>query len=176
MPETAAKVCGTCSMCCKLPSIAELGKPAGVWCQHVLKGKGCGIYEARPEVCRAFRCSWLRDPGSPDNWRPDRCGFVVREHKGSVLWIEVEPTRPLAWREPPFYAQIKQWAGLAIADRGAVVVACARSLTIVLPDKDVPIGVPVEGDEFEGAFEMRNGIRRNFVRVTHADGSFTDHG
>ena len=78
MPETAAKACGTCSMCCKLPSIAELEKPAGVWCQHVLKGKGCGIYEARPEVCRAFRCSWLRDPDSPDSWRPDRCGFMLR--------------------------------------------------------------------------------------------------
>ena len=61
--------------------VRELEKPACVWCEHALPGKGCGVYETRWEVCRTFKCSWLRDDNFPDAWRPDKSGFIVRGYE-----------------------------------------------------------------------------------------------
>lgn len=66
--------CGACTLCCTLPAIPELDKPAGVPCRH-LTAKGCGIYDSpeRPELCRSFACNWLK--GAVDEHaRPDIVG------------------------------------------------------------------------------------------------------
>jgi hypothetical protein len=34
------RICGTCSLCCKLPYVAELNKSIDTWCQHARPGKG----------------------------------------------------------------------------------------------------------------------------------------
>jgi hypothetical protein len=40
-----ARSCGTCSLCCKLPYVAELNKPINTWCPHARPGHGgCSIY------------------------------------------------------------------------------------------------------------------------------------
>src|SRR5436305_14221849 len=41
--------CGDCTLCCKLLSITELEKPIGKWCPHCEIGKGCKIYDCRPQ-------------------------------------------------------------------------------------------------------------------------------
>lgn len=67
--------CGSCSACCKVTRIRVLDKPAGQWCRHCEPGgRGCTIYESRPEPCRAFDCLWLIDSAKllPDDARPDR--------------------------------------------------------------------------------------------------------
>ena len=53
------RACGTCTLCCKLMEVRDLGKDDGVWCKHVLQGRGCGIYQTRPESCRTFLCGWI---------------------------------------------------------------------------------------------------------------------
>jgi Fe-S-cluster containining protein len=64
-------------MCCKVLGITELQKPVGKWCPHCKIGKGCQIYETRPQECRTFHCAWLVDNRFSDIWRPDRSKIVI---------------------------------------------------------------------------------------------------
>ena len=76
--------CGGCTLCCTLVPVdsAALKKPAFTPCKHLrdmllVAGPGCGIYETRPDACRAWSCVWLTSPDLPPELRPDRCGVVV---------------------------------------------------------------------------------------------------
>jgi len=70
--------CGGCNACCRYPAIdaPQLQKAPNVLCQHW--NNGCGIYEDRPEVCRAFYCGWRLMPNLNDAWRPDRSNIFLR--------------------------------------------------------------------------------------------------
>jgi len=58
--------CGSCTLCCKVYYIAELGKAAGKWCQHCTPGKGCMIHETTlPSQCATFNCLWRTDAALP---------------------------------------------------------------------------------------------------------------
>ncbi|HWY61708.1 MAG TPA: hypothetical protein VNW15_07380 [Rhizomicrobium sp.] len=72
----AGNSCGTCTVCCLALRIEEFGKQAGVMCQHCT-GSGCGIYEARYEVCQGFLCGWRVVPKLGEAWRPDRSGVLI---------------------------------------------------------------------------------------------------
>jgi Fe-S-cluster containining protein len=74
--RAAARSCGTCSLCCTVLRVDELGKRAGEDCTHQCGEKGCGIYEIRPEICRGYRCLW-RQGGLEDDERPDVTGGIV---------------------------------------------------------------------------------------------------
>ena len=52
--------CGSCTMCCRVFAISEFDKPADKWCKHCAMGKGCTIYETRPERCQTYECLWLQ--------------------------------------------------------------------------------------------------------------------
>lgn len=79
--------CGNCKLCCKVHSIAELEKPAGVWCKHC-PGKGCSIYATRPTECRDYKCLWL-DGVLPDECRPDTLHVVFApEQKGDLTVVK----------------------------------------------------------------------------------------
>ncbi len=72
--------CGTCSACCRWPSIKEIDKPAREPCQFLgAKGYRCTIYADRPEACTKYQCTWIRGMGSAvDNRdRPDTCGVLI---------------------------------------------------------------------------------------------------
>ena len=72
------RVCGDCSLCCKLLEIDELKKPACVWCAHVKhQHNGCSIYPERPKSCVEFKCLWLLDLVNEDR-SPLRTKVVVR--------------------------------------------------------------------------------------------------
>lgn len=81
--------CGDCVACCRVMNIdlPELKKPAGVLCPNST-GKGCGIYETRPNVCRSWFCLWRRIDAMPDATRPDRCGVIFS------LGQKLPPTEP----------------------------------------------------------------------------------
>lgn len=72
--------CGACNLCCVIPAIPELGKPADTPCVH-LTASGCGIYDRpeRPEVCRQFACGWLEARYGDESLRPDRVGAYVTD-------------------------------------------------------------------------------------------------
>jgi len=95
--------CGTCSMCCKVPSIKELNKPAGRWCVHCVRGSGCGIHPNRPRTCREFFCSWLVDPNLGPEWKPEVSRFILSAdatHK--AILVSVDPGMPFAWKRQPY--------------------------------------------------------------------------
>lgn len=46
--------CLRCGTCCVAPDIAGLDKPLGVRCPHLTAEHTCGIWEKRPDICRAY--------------------------------------------------------------------------------------------------------------------------
>ncbi len=74
--RAASRSCGPCSLCCTVLRVDDLSKPAGQDCVHQREGGGCGIYQARPSICRQYRCLW-RQGGLEDDERPDRTGGIV---------------------------------------------------------------------------------------------------
>ena len=112
------RACGTCSLCCKLPYLAELNKPIDTWCQHCKPGKGCNIYADRPPNCRGFECGWLggKDDNIGDEWFPARCKMIltprVRGHSlaDEGVLVTVDPAYPNAWRREPYYSELLTWA------------------------------------------------------------------
>ncbi len=84
MNETDTNSCGECAVCCSALRVIELDKPAGITCQHCT-GTGCGIYETRFEICRAFLCGWRLVPALGDAWRPDRSGVLILTQKVEEL-------------------------------------------------------------------------------------------
>lgn len=79
--------------------VDELQKPPSVWCPHCAIGRGCKIYDDRPDSCRKFRCLWLNDTRLPDAMRPDKTKVVfhVESDKGRVK-ANIDPDRPDAWK------------------------------------------------------------------------------
>jgi len=78
-PGMFERPCGGCTMCCKLPAAPPpLDKPAGEWCKHCDKGRGCRIYDQRPQGCVDFMCLWKVMPDIPKELRPDRCKVIWR--------------------------------------------------------------------------------------------------
>jgi hypothetical protein len=129
-------------MCCKVPPIPELEKPAGRWCSHAVTGKGCGIYESRPDVCRRFYCQWIVDPRLGPEWKPEKAKFVVfpdRDNK-ELINVMVDPAFPDAWSKPPFFAAIKNWVTEGATLGRFVLVHVGARVTAVLPDRIVPLG------------------------------------
>ena len=123
--------CGTCSLCCKLPAIPELAKPANEWCEHCRPGKGgCGIYAARPQVCRSYNCYWLIGLLG-DEWQPTKSKMVVQseidESRGRRLLFLLDHSTPDRWREPPYYKQILAWS-----ERGLSAEPSKRYTTYVV--------------------------------------------
>ncbi|CAN5590976.1 hypothetical protein BH10PSE4_BH10PSE4_27700 [soil metagenome] len=115
--------CGDCGQCCKLIGVRELEKAPHVWCRYYRKAKGCGIYEVRPQGCADFACDWLLDTRLDEAWRPDRSGFVLHAGNGGrTIHVELDPTRPTAWRRAPFEAVLRGWASAGAADGLEVLI------------------------------------------------------
>jgi hypothetical protein len=76
LQNDVGRVCGECNACCKTYSVTGVGRDSTGWCEHCDLGKGCAIYEARPDVCQYFTCAWLNGTGVED-WRPDRLGVMI---------------------------------------------------------------------------------------------------
>ena len=142
-PQVApGKACGTCMMCCKVPPIPELEKPACRWCRHAVPGKGCSIYEDRPAVCRRFYCHWIVDPDLGPEWKPDKAKFVMFPDPDNpdIYNVMVDPTFPDAWTRPPFLAGIKNWVANGAALGRLALVHVGPRLSAVLPDRIVELG------------------------------------
>ena len=139
--------CGTCTLCCKVYDVPVLDKPAGRWCQHCRPGRGCGIHDSRPQHCRSFNCLWMTAPWLGPDWKPDRSKMVLSiDPETRFLFVQVDPGAAAAWRREPYYRQLKQWAAASLPQRRHVVVFLNKSATVVLPDRDVPLGEIEAGD------------------------------
>ena len=139
------RACGSCSLCCKLLRIGSLEKPNGTWCSHCKPGKGCLIYESRPQECRDFHCSWLTSRDLSDVWYPLNSKMVV-DVKGQWVVVQVDPAYPTRWREEPYYSQIKNWSKLGVDNNVRVLVFIKKRLTVVFPNKELDLGEFDPGD------------------------------
>jgi len=145
----AGRSCGDCNLGCKLPYIEspELSKPAGVWCKHCKPGKGCAIYDTRPSGCRNFFCFWMTRPELGNEWRPTISKLVVcLDSDGHRLAILVDPGSPMRWHDEPYYSQLKTWASVASDNDAQVVVYIKNRAIVVLPNKDVDLGIVAPED------------------------------
>ena len=59
----------------------------------------------------------------------------------NFLLVQVDPGTPNAWRSEPYYGHLKRWAAGAIASGRQVVVFLNKAATVVLPDRDVALGI-----------------------------------
>lgn len=133
--------CGSCTLCCKLLPVSEIGKKQDEWCKHVVQGAGCGIYKTRPESCRIWSCHWVLNPDLPDELKPRHCHIVFDvmtdtiEQEGrvyEVIQAWCDPVYPDAHREPVVRKYIEYLAktyGLACLMR----LGRARGVVIVPP-------------------------------------------
>jgi len=148
-PLVPGRTCGTCMLCCKVMRVDELNKAAGVLCTHAVTGSGCTIRDQRPRSCRRFFCGWRLDPNIDSLWKPSISGFLltISLRYGAML-VMVDPARPLAWRVQPYHGRFREWAQRAFAeDKRIVAVVAGGEATVILPDRDVPIGVLGTDDE-----------------------------
>lgn len=141
--------CGNCSMCCKLPSIAVLDKPADKWCQHCKPGlNGCQIYDARPSVCSDFKCEWLREDVE-DIWRPTVAKMVLHVSKAgekfTFMNCMVDLGSPNRWREPAYHSRLRQFATLGMLHNILVRVQVGSRSWIVMPKEDIEIPEGTKG-------------------------------
>lgn len=139
------KQCGKCNLCCKLMIIPELEKPDNVWCTHCDIGTGCRIYDARPQMCRDFRCHYLTDDVLGEEWNPARSHFVLRSD-GNMLIVQVDPHRPDAWKRPPYYVALHKHAANIYRKGGQIVARIGDQAVAILPDRDVDLGLCSEED------------------------------
>jgi hypothetical protein len=152
--------CGSCTLCCKVYEVPPIdNKPRGVWCRHCQPGKGCGIWEQRPEFCRDFHCHWIRDDSFGPEWKPDIAKFVMNE-RDSGLIVTVDPGHPQAWRREPYLAGLRRIAFAMNQDRRAVQVMVREHLTVLTPDDEIAVG------------PFGDGVRFHWERVDLPVGSF----
>jgi hypothetical protein len=144
LPERS---CGTCTLCCKVMHIVELESPAGQWCKHCAPGKGCKIHETRPPVCRQFFCMWMYWKHAGPHWKPEKSKMVLSlELDGQRIAAHVDPSFPGAWRRSPYYEDLKRWSAVALQRRQQVSVWIDRRAIVILPDRDVDLGVVAEDE------------------------------
>jgi len=134
--------CGPCVSCCSFFAIAELAKPAGVLCSHSTD-HGCTIYADRPKACRVFYCAWRCWSEVPEDWRPDRTGFVLggRLAPRSFLSVTADPARPEDWRAEPYYSTLRRWAQEGVKVSSPVVVFVGSRVIVLKPEGELDLGI-----------------------------------
>lgn len=95
--------CGSCSACCRWPSVKEIDKPSRVPCEHLssLRTLRCTIYNECPKACSAYHCTWIRGMGATKD-QPDTCGVLIDRRwcqYGHVLVAKsLTPKAALSWK------------------------------------------------------------------------------
>ena len=134
--------CGSCTLCCKVYNVTELGKAAGKWCSHCKPGSGCKIHDHLPNECAAFNCLWRTRAEMPAEWKPDQAKMVLTVHPATnAIQVVVDPGVPSAWTRQPYHAQLRALSKSNMQKGHLVVVFVNERATLILPDQDVQLGV-----------------------------------
>jgi hypothetical protein len=138
----SGRECGSCTLCCKVYNVVELGKAAGKWCSHCKPGRGCTIHDTLPNECAAFNCLWKTMPSMSMQWKPDQSKMVLTLHpETNNIHVVVDPGLPSAWTRAPYHDQLRGLSKTNMAQGHLVVVLVNEVATLILPDQDVPLGV-----------------------------------
>jgi len=131
--------CGSCSLCCKVLEVTDVGKPVNEICRHSTSG-GCTIYNERPRMCRSFSCAWLQGHVD-DDWFPEAAGIVLH-FSLDALNVQVDIENPDRWREEPYFSKLVEWSlnGIRrIGNRGyATLVVSGENRFLLLGRTIVP--------------------------------------
>ena len=80
-------------------------------------------------------------------WKPERSKIVLSIDPATrFLFAQIDPGHAAAWRREPYYGQLKRWAAASVREGRHVVVFVNKHATVVLPDRDVPLGMFEPGD------------------------------
>lgn len=130
--------CGSCALCCKVYDVPAVPMTAGTWCRHCQPGRGCRIYDDRPQQCRDFLCLWITQDFLGPEWKPERSRFVLTMDGASkLLYAQVDPGAPQAWRKEPYLSQFRRWAE---AGNRPVIVFVGKSATAVTARGETALG------------------------------------
>lgn len=135
--QPSGRSCNTCTLCCRLPEIDELSKPANAWCVNCVEGKGCTIYADRPTLCRDFLCLWMTDARLGPEWDPATSHMMVYA-QGRQLTVLVDPDYPAMWKTEPYAGHLRQWAIEAQQHSGYVIVFAGDDVFKVDPNAPMP--------------------------------------
>jgi hypothetical protein len=90
---------------------------------------------------------WLDDHRLGDEWKPTRCKFVIApDWILNKVEIYSDPGAAFAWRRGPYLSTIRQIASAGLRRSGMVFAIDNGRSTIILPDRDVDLGILVEDD------------------------------
>jgi len=73
---------------------------------------------------------------------------LIVDGNTSKLVVHVDPGSPLAWKEEPYYSQLKRWARNIEEQNGLINLYIGKQVIVVLPNKDVDLGKFNMGDKF----------------------------
>ena len=156
--------CGPCGLCCKLMAIPTLAKPRHSWCSKYVMRTGCGIYETRPTECRDFFCLYLLTPELSEAWRPDKARFMIwTGQEERRLIVEVDPATPAAWRQEPYYSQLKAWSDRNRPEPMEVTVRIGSQLFVLFPEVDIDLGAE-QALPIESGYALERGAYRPYAR------------
>lgn len=148
------RTCGDCSLCCKIYTIPVLNKPEGQWCQHCAPGRGCGIYDTRPDYCRSFYCLWIKEPSFPEHWRPNRSKMVATRFPGNgFIYVQVDASQPRAWSREPYLGDLKRWARQLLPKGAHVLVFVHDEATLIIGEQAIALGRMGPEDSFRVRLE-----------------------
>jgi hypothetical protein len=134
-----ARSCGDCNLCCKIPGVGALQKKNLTWCSHCDIGKGCRIYETRPQECRDFRCLWLDDETLPPEFAPRRAHFVSFR-TGPHVVSECDVAARNIHRDTKYAALFKRLAADLEPHRGFVSVCYGEHMIAITPRETYDLG------------------------------------
>lgn len=133
--------CDGCTLCCKLAEVKALAKPMGILCRHCEPGRGCTIYETRPDECRVFYCLYRSSPLIGEIWRPRDCHMAMSYEPQATrinVWVDLDFAG--AWRAAPYLRQLRQLALLMLRQRGSLIIWEGERAFAVLPDREIDLG------------------------------------
>lgn len=159
--------CGDCAMCCKLPQITDLQKPANTWCTHCTSHKSCGNYDHRPQMCRDFFCLFITTDALGEEWRPSHARFLLTMKETNLdrhqLVVMVDPAYPDAWRKEPYFSNLKRWSA-----EFYVILTIGDHWRALFPEHEVDLGLVGTQDVLEYIDEVTGrGLMRS-IRLKKA--------
>lgn len=104
-----ARECGSCNQCCFMYPIEAIQKDHSTWCQHCDIGRGCKIYNDRPNECAKFFCEWVRPTilNLEDEWFPAKSHMIITYNADdNVLYIQTTQKTKSVWRKKPYIDDI----------------------------------------------------------------------
>lgn len=142
-------------MCCKVYEVPPVDKARGVWCKHCKPGRGCGIWNSRPQFCRDFHCHWIFDTSFGDEWKPEKSKLVMNYRPNdNAFVVMVDPGSPGAWLRQPYQSSLRALAGRLARKRHVVEIVVNHDTTIITPTRDFHVGA--DADEIEFKWVERN--------------------